>query len=189
MSEHNSTPDQSPTSDSAPAGSNPTAPTQAYPAETVVPTTTSEEKPAKRRGRTALIAGGAALGAILLVGGGAAIGAAVADGDDDDDLKRFLLTETGSAMVGGIPVVRDVYSAVAGYGGGGIYGSLADAPSNFLKQAAQGENDKALRRSIADIVGMMTGLPTTGPMRAIEGALDENVPLSEAIFGRNPLGR
>jgi len=84
MSEHNSTPDLSPTSDSAPAGSNPTAPTQAYPAEPVAPAAASEAKPAKRRGRTALIAGGAALGAILLVGGGAAIGAAVADEDDED---------------------------------------------------------------------------------------------------------
>ena len=114
---------------------------------------------------------------------------ALSDDDDDDDLKGFLLRETGSAVVGGIPIIRDVYSALTGFGGGGIYGSVADAPARLLTQAAQGENDAALRRAIADSVGMITGLPTTGPMRAIEGALSEDVPLSEALLGRNPLAR
>lgn len=129
MSEHNSTPDQSPTSDSAPAGSNPTAPTQAYPAETVVPTTTSEEKPAKRRGRTALIAGGAALGAILLVGGGAAIGAAVADGDDDDDRVAGLVADEQSAS-----------DSVADDDGTADQGS-GDVDSGAQGSAAQGADD------------------------------------------------
>lgn len=114
---------------------------------------------------------------------------ALSDDDDDDDLKGFLLRETGSAVVGGIPIIRDAYSALMGYGGGGIYGSVADAPARLLTQVAQGENDAALRRAIADSVGMITGLPTTGPMRAIEGALSEDVPLSEALLGRNPLAR
>lgn len=114
---------------------------------------------------------------------------ALGDDDDDDDLKGFLLRETGSAVVGGIPIIRDAYSALMGYGGGGIYGSVADAPARLLTQVAQGENDAALRRAIADSVGMITGLPTTGPMRAIEGALSEDVPLSEALLGRNPLAR
>jgi hypothetical protein len=114
---------------------------------------------------------------------------ALSDDDDDDDLKGFLLRETGSAIVGGIPIIRDVYSALMGFGGGGIYGSVADAPARLLTQAAQGENDAALRRAIADSVGMITGLPTTGPMRAIEGALSDDVPMSEALLGRNPLAR
>lgn len=114
---------------------------------------------------------------------------ALSGDDDDDDLKGFLLRETGSAVVGGIPIIRDVYSALTGFGGGGIYGSVADAPARLLTQAAQGENDAALRRAIADSVGMITGLPTTGPMRAIEGALSEDVPMSEALLGRNPLAR
>ncbi len=114
---------------------------------------------------------------------------ALGDDDDDDDLKGFLLRETGSAVVGGIPIIRDAYSALMGYGGGGIYGSVADAPARLLTQVAQGENDAALRRAIGDSVGMITGLPTTGPMRAIEGALSEDVPLSEALLGRNPLAR
>ena len=113
----------------------------------------------------------------------------MADGEDDDDIKKFLLRETGSAMVGGIPVVKDIYSSFTGFGGGGIYGSLTDAPVRLFTQMVQGENDKALRRSILDMVGMVTGLPTTGPMRAIEGAIDKDVPLSEAIFGRNPLNQ
>ena len=115
--------------------------------------------------------------------------ALMADDEDDEDIAKFLLTETGSALVGGMPFIRDAYSGLMGYGGGGIYGTLSEAPSNFIRQVAQGENDTALRRSIADMIGMVTGLPTTGPMRAIEGGLSEDVPLSEAIFGRNPLAR
>jgi hypothetical protein len=114
---------------------------------------------------------------------------ALSDDDDDDDLRGFLLRETGSAVVGGIPIIRDAYSALMGYGGGGIYGSVADAPARLLTQVAQGENDAALRRAIGDSVGMITGLPTTGPMRAIEGALSDDVPMSEALLGRNPLAR
>jgi len=114
---------------------------------------------------------------------------ALGDDDDDDDLKGFLLRETGSAVVGGIPIIRDAYSALMGYGGGGIYGSVADAPARLLTQVAQGENDAALRRAIGDSVGMITGLPTTGPMRAIEGALSDDVPMSEALLGRNPMAR
>ena len=128
MSEHNSTPDQSPTSDSAPAGSNPTAPTQAYPAETVAPAATTETKPAKRRGRTALIAGGAALGAILLVGGGAAIGAAVAD-EDDEDRVAGLVADDRSA---GGSVADDDGTADQGSG---------DADSGAQGSAAQGTDD------------------------------------------------
>lgn len=115
--------------------------------------------------------------------------AAMSDDEDGEDVAKFLLRETGSAMVGGMPLIRDAYAGLIGYGGGGIYGSLAEAPANFIRQVAQGENDAALRRSIADMIGMVTGLPTAGPMRAIEGALNDDVPLSEAVFGRNPLGR
>jgi hypothetical protein len=115
--------------------------------------------------------------------------ALMADDPDDDDMKKLLMRETGSAIVGGIPFIRDGASAFNGYGGGGVYGSVMEAPANFFVQAAQGENDRALRRSIADVIGTITGLPTTGPMRAIEGALDDDIPLSEMIFGRNPLNR
>lgn len=115
--------------------------------------------------------------------------AAMTDEEDKEGMADLLLRETGSAMVGGIPFARDAFSAFAGYGGGGVYGSVMEAPAKFFVQAAQGENDAALRRAAADIFGTVTGLPTTGPMRAIEAAIDDDTPLSEAIFGRNPLTR
>lgn len=109
------------------------------------------------------------------------------DEEDDDDLTKFLLEETGMAMVGGIPMIRDAASAFRGYGGGGVYGSVLEAPSKLAIQAAQGEADGALFRAIGDIGGLATGLPTTATLRGIEALIDPDRSAAEGLFGRNPL--
>ncbi|MDA8747624.1 hypothetical protein N9M66_05385 [Litoreibacter sp.] len=64
-----------------------------------------------------------------------------------------------------------------------------EQPARLFKQIAQFENDAALRRAVGDTIGLVTGLPSTAAMRAIEGAISDDVPLSEAVFGSNPLTR
>ncbi|WP_323008533.1 hypothetical protein [Paracoccus sp. (in: a-proteobacteria)] len=122
--------------------------------------------------------------------------AAMAAGDDDDELERekiftWVLGETVGAVVGGIPLVRDAWSVMSNPAatGGGVYGSITEIPARLVQQAAQGENDKALRRAVADAVGLATGLPSTAAMRPIEELLEDSDERSliEALMGRNPL--
>lgn len=113
--------------------------------------------------------------------------AAMTDEEEDEDLKRFMLKETGIAVVGGIPMMRDAASAFSGFGGGGIYGSVLETPARVWEQANQGDIDKAMRRALGDVVGITTGLPTTATLRLYEGLNEGNT--AEAIFGSNPLTR
>ncbi|MGK7652417.1 hypothetical protein ACSQ76_08380 [Roseovarius sp. B08] len=110
--------------------------------------------------------------------------------DEDEDVQGFMVRETGMAVVAGIPLVRDAASAFNGYGGGGVYGSVLEIPANLYQQTVQGENDPALRRALADLVGTATGLPSTATMRILEGALTpEDTSAAEMLFGSNPLNR
>ncbi len=109
---------------------------------------------------------------------------------DDEDYAAFIAQNTAGSLVGGLPFGRDVATAFQGYGAGGVIGSVLEMPANLYVQAVQGENDKAMRRSAADLVGTVTGLPTTAMMRAIEALVKEDGPsMAEAIFGANPIGR
>ena len=112
------------------------------------------------------------------------------DEEEPEDYARFIGREIGSAVFGGIPFVRDAASAFSGFGAGGVYGSVGEIPYRVYQQVSQGENDRALRRAIGDVVGITTGLPSTAILRGIEGVVapDETSP-AEALFGSNPLTR
>lgn len=116
--------------------------------------------------------------------------ALMTDEEDDEDLAKFMLAETGTALVGGIPFLRDASSGFRGFDTGGILGSTLGMPGKLTTQVLQGENDRALRRAIGDTVGVLTGLPTTATIRLLEGILepDQTSP-AEALFGSNPLTR
>lgn len=114
--------------------------------------------------------------------------------DDDDepgDLLKFTLKETGMAMVGGLPFVRDMVGfASEGFGAGGMVETIGAIPGRIWRQALQGENDRAFRKAVADGVGAVTGLPTTATLRAIEGAVGEDdMTWAEMFLGKNPLTR
>jgi len=121
--------------------------------------------------------------------------AALAAGDDDDDpemekIFTWGLSEAGGAVIGGIPIARDGWSVMTNPAatGGGVYGSITEIPARIWQQAAQGENDKALRRAVADAVGLATGLPSTAVMRPVEELVDgPDGSIIEALLGRNPL--
>lgn len=110
------------------------------------------------------------------------------DEEDDEDIKAFMVKEVVGAGFGGIPFVRESVSAFNGYGAGGVLSSALEIPANLWTQLAQGEADKALRRSLADVAGIATGLPTTQSMRIIEEFIEgDDGSWAEAIIGRNPL--
>jgi predicted ABC-type ATPase len=112
---------------------------------------------------------------------------ALDDDDDLEDMQAFMMKEAGSAVFGGIPLVRDAVGAFNGYGAGGVVGSALEAPYRLYQQTAQGENDPAFWRSVGNFAGLFTGLPTTATQRLLEASLDDDVPMSEALLGRNPL--
>jgi len=112
---------------------------------------------------------------------------ALDDDDDLEDMQAFMMKEAGSAVFGGIPLVRDAVGAFNGYGAGGVAGSALEAPYRVYQQMSQRENDPALWRSVGNMAGLFTGLPTTALQRALEASLDDDVPMSEALLGRNPL--
>ena len=109
------------------------------------------------------------------------------DDEDDEAFATYVMAETGSALVAGIPFVRDVAGGVKGFDTGGVLGSTFGIAGNIIEQVEQGENDKGFRRALGDTIGVSTGLPTTQSLRVIEGILDDDTPLFEAMFGRNPL--
>ncbi|MTH65078.1 hypothetical protein [Paracoccus shanxieyensis] len=120
--------------------------------------------------------------------------AAMSAGDDDDDLTRekfatWTAGEVFGTVIGGLPLVRDGWSAFSDFGdGGGVLGSVMEIPAQVWKQAVQGENDRGLRRAVADAVGVATGFPTTAALRPIEEiAKGSDGSLIEALMGRNPL--
>ena len=112
-------------------------------------------------------------------------------GDDDEpqDLVAYVAEQTGSSIVGGFPILRDAFSfATSGFGAGGMNETVGKIPGDIWKQVAQGENDKAARKALANGVGVVTGLPTTATMRAIEKMIDsDDTSYSEVFFGKNPL--
>lgn len=111
------------------------------------------------------------------------------DEPEAEDFARFVAREAALSVVGGFPVVRDAATGFQGYGTGGVLGTVLEMPANFWRQSVQGENDAPLRRSIADAVGLATGLPTTATMRVIEQAISDDGSVAEGLLGRNPVSR
>lgn len=111
------------------------------------------------------------------------------DDDEPEDLLKYTLEETGMSMVGGFPIIRDAFGfAMEGRGAGGMQETIGAIPGRFWQQMVQGENDRAFRRSVADGVGAVTGLPTTSTMRMIEGLIgDDDVSWAEMFLGKSPL--
>ena len=111
------------------------------------------------------------------------------DDEDDEDVAAFVAKETAAAALGGIPFVRQSFDAFRGFGAGGVLSSALEIPAdNWNQIIAQGENDWALRRAIADAIGLGTGLPTTQSLRVIEELIaGDDGSIAEAAFGRNPL--
>lgn len=107
----------------------------------------------------------------------AAIKGRLPDDEDDEDgdgtadeWAQFLAAETAFSALSTLPIVRDMASAVQGYGGGGAYASVIETISSPLLQASQGEMDRAFVRSLVDVAGFTLMLPSTQANRLWEAA-------------------
>lgn len=112
---------------------------------------------------------------------------------DEDDEKnkswtKFLAKETGMAVMGTVPLIRDIAGPLQGFDGGGAYGAVTkDIAAPFL-QLAQGEFDKPMIKSIINAVGLSTGLPALQVNRFVDAAWraneGEDVPVLDYILGK-----
>lgn len=112
------------------------------------------------------------------------------DDEDDDTWATFLLKETALSVASVFPFVRDVSSAVQGFGGGGAYGGVSETFGRALSSAgdvALGEATAADARALVDLSGLMVpGVPSTAIWRVIDGsgATGEEPSVLSMIMGR-----
>lgn len=120
----------------------------------------------------------------------AAIKGRLPDDEDDEDegWLAFLARETAFSAIGTLPGVRDVAGPLQGFEGGGAYGAITKELASPFFQASQGEVDPAFVKSVINMTGLVTGLPSTQINRAVDAAWrqaegDDVSPL-EYLLGR-----
>jgi hypothetical protein len=112
------------------------------------------------------------------------------DEDEPEDLRDLIVKETGFALVGGVPFVKDAANAFLGFDAGGVYGTGMGSLGKAYTQWAQGEVDDSALRATLDLIGTGTGLPTTATYRILEQFVgDDEFSGAEMLFGSNPLTR
>jgi len=112
------------------------------------------------------------------------------DGDDDDSWAKFIAAQTALSVFSTFPFVRDMTSAVQGFGGGGAYGGISETFGRALSSTGDllaGEANAGDARSANDLLGMtIPGYPSTAVWRLLDGAGvtgEEPSPLA-VIMGR-----
>lgn len=111
-------------------------------------------------------------------------------GDEDEGWVEFVAKETAFSVFSVFPFVRDMSSAVQGFGGGGAYGSISETSGralNALGDLLSGEATIADARAANDLVGIMVpGYPSTAVWRLLDGsgATGNEPSAMAAIMGR-----
>ncbi|UPK31817.1 hypothetical protein IVB18_26165 [Bradyrhizobium sp. 186] len=110
------------------------------------------------------------------------------DGGDDESWLAWLAKNTAFSVLGTLPFIRDGVSALQGHGGGGAYGSIVEELSKPAKEAAHGEVNKALVKSIVNAAGTVTGFPSVAANRVVDAGWrqseGEAVSPLEFVFGK-----
>lgn len=134
----------------------------------------------------------------------AAIRGQLPGGDDDDDNDKadgwgaFLAKQTGLSVLGTVPLVRDLTSALQGFDGGGAYGGVMGDTAkgvkgawNILTSPFANDGDGIKRGDVKGVIaatGLATGLPATQVNRAVDALArqrdGEDVSPLEYILGR-----
>lgn len=119
--------------------------------------------------------------------------AAFAD-DDDRELEnvlRYAGEEVISGAVGGLPLLREVYTEVQGFKSGGVFGGAIASIGDLKTQVEQGEMDQAAVKAGFNALGYFTGLPTTQMSRIVVGIMDHeetgDLDIPAMAVGANPL--
>jgi hypothetical protein len=94
------------------------------------------------------------------------------DEDDDEPLAWWIAKVSAESALSGIPFVRETFSARYG-GGNTVVGSLTRDIYTVYTQAAQGEIDAALIKSINNVGGTLLHYPSSQMNRMIDAAWRE----------------
>lgn len=98
----------------------------------------------------------------------------------------------GEQMLATVPIVREIPSAIKGFGGGGgPLGAFAGDIGRVVIQTSQAEVDASLLKAYVNMIGTLTGAPAAQTNRAIDAAWAEHVEGEdvnsyEYILGRRP---
>lgn len=98
--------------------------------------------------------------------------------DDEDDAAGWglwLAEQTVLSAMATLPGTREISSALSGFGGGGILGSAFEGVASPVTQAAQGEFDKALVKSVVGFGGVVFHLPSSQMNVALDALFDERL--------------
>lgn len=100
--------------------------------------------------------------------------------DEDENWAAWLLKETGMSVLGTLPVVRDVASALDGFGSGGAQSGALDLglvrPLLELNRLwGGGDFDRRSVTTALDMAGIWFNLPSAQVNRTIKGFFDEDL--------------
>lgn len=90
------------------------------------------------------------------------------DEDDEETKAGFIAEETLYTVMGTMPIIREGASALSGFQGGGVLGSFWADAAKVKTQAAQGEVDAPLLKSLNNVGGTLFRYPSSQTNRVFE---------------------
>jgi len=117
------------------------------------------------------------MGLLFMVEGVAA--GILRNGMDDDDennweeLGMMAVKESLNSYTAGLPLVREIATAAAGFDTGGAIGGFASNLTKMAQQVGQGEMDAQLARSSMNVIGVVLKLPSSQPFKTTEALLQD----------------
>ncbi|PJK03983.1 hypothetical protein CO612_07690 [Lysobacteraceae bacterium NML71-0210] len=107
----------------------------------------------------------------------ALMGKLPSDEDDDDglldDWAKFVFSDAGGQLLGGIPGLGALVRAAKGFDSQGVVASMWESAADTGKQIGQGEADKALAKSVVKMAGFWTGIPSSQINKTIDAIAAE----------------
>jgi len=96
--------------------------------------------------------------------------------EEDEELSVWLAKETGFSAMATLPGLREVSSALQGYGSGGIFGAIVGKTfERPLKKAVNGDWNKSTLKSYVDAGGILFHLPSSQTNRVIDGLFEKDL--------------
>lgn len=114
--------------------------------------------------------------------------------DEDEEEWLWLLKETGLSVMGTMPIVRDMSSALQGFSGGGAGASALDLgavrPLTEIGSLLGGDDfDRKTLTTAIDAFGIWMQLPSSQVNRTLKAFFDEELrPQTPSVFGALGLG-
>lgn len=97
--------------------------------------------------------------------------------EEDENEAWWLFKQTGLSVMGTMPLVREAASGLQGYSTGGTQGAILETLTKPMLQAAQGEIDKTLVKSLVNAGGMLLHAPSSATNYVLDSFLDDDLGL------------